>query len=826
MSVRPDHVPTRPHAPPHHREDARQPRARGVDALPPAVVPVALLGDPRRHGRGNGVVQQVAVQRMQHLIGNRATRRLIQRRSTGPSHEAEPQSRRASTPAPAATSVAPLPARPVPNQTGLPDTLKSGVETLSGVSLDDVRVHYQSARPAQVQALAYTQGTEIHVGPGQESHLAHETWHVVQQKQGRAQARIQRQGLAIDDDPLLEREADAMAARALQTPAPPSPDRARPAPPVPVAATRQVAQLVDAATVNLWAAEHNQTIVLDSGNHATEVGAVAFNNGAIRASISEFALNHFCNRHTYREFSFKDPNIKNVNSFWPTGSQKQQVLTSALAVLKDLESDIGENVSEGGGTLSSKKNTKGGVTVGYIIRIDADDASYNQNAGTFSRGTAWMEMFYPEGDDYTYYSEADLKDVRKKLQVPPHNKVLQLKAARRDGPPKQDRLPGLPAAPAPRLGLTLQLMPEAQAKQRLEAPFGKDVYAFFAEAIQALRQEMSAEFKADEIPDYLVAKLEKLPHYYLPTTKSIWIELLKRLTQYKNKPLTEADIPEVKATTEAIPEEVKKYRQAVLATVEQKSREEAPKIIPPKYTTLYKNILEGKLTCNFAADKLFKYQQPALLNSFEVEKKLNTTTQNIADELRAERLNAEYEHFGLPHMKKYQQQEGDHTQWPEPYNKLNLPAPKSEQEEINPLFRPRYAAINFKNHPFGSAPRNDYGLSHMVLKDPLKAGTTFTFGDSFNMEGGPFTISEAGVGAMIGLLAEKQKGGMAKDVDEVEYKPDHTYLDAQIHQDIDLRRDVEKIVVSKVELGLFDLTEQTISKLLFKLVGPVPVEFK
>ncbi len=80
------------------------------------------------------------------------------------------------------------------NTTGLPDTLKAGVEKLSGLSMDDVQVHYNSSRPAEVQALAYTQGTEIHVGPGQEQHLAHEAWHVVQQKQGRVQPTLQVEG--------------------------------------------------------------------------------------------------------------------------------------------------------------------------------------------------------------------------------------------------------------------------------------------------------------------------------------------------------------------------------------------------------------------------------------------------------------------------------------------------------------------------------------------------------------------------------------------------------------------------------------------------------
>ena len=61
------------------------------------------------------------------------------------------------------------------NNTGLPDNLKAGVESLSGYSMDDVRVHYNSDEPTQLQALAYTQGTDIHIAPGQEKHLPHET---------------------------------------------------------------------------------------------------------------------------------------------------------------------------------------------------------------------------------------------------------------------------------------------------------------------------------------------------------------------------------------------------------------------------------------------------------------------------------------------------------------------------------------------------------------------------------------------------------------------------------------------------------------------------
>ncbi|HWF02056.1 MAG TPA: DUF4157 domain-containing protein [Candidatus Angelobacter sp.] len=104
-----------------------------------------------------------------------------------------------------------------PNRTGLPDQVKAGVEGLSGMSLDNVRVHYNSAQPAQLNALAYAQGTEVHVAPGQEKHLPHEAWHVVQQAQGRVKpTRQMKSGVPVNDDKSLEHEADVMGAKALQ----------------------------------------------------------------------------------------------------------------------------------------------------------------------------------------------------------------------------------------------------------------------------------------------------------------------------------------------------------------------------------------------------------------------------------------------------------------------------------------------------------------------------------------------------------------------------------------------------------------------------------
>jgi hypothetical protein len=103
------------------------------------------------------------------------------------------------------------------NNTGLPDTLKTGIENLSGFDMSDVKVHYNSPKPTQLQAFAYAQGSDIHVAAGQEKHLPHEAWHVVQQKQGRVQPTLQmKAGVAVNDDAGLEHEADVMGGQAMQ----------------------------------------------------------------------------------------------------------------------------------------------------------------------------------------------------------------------------------------------------------------------------------------------------------------------------------------------------------------------------------------------------------------------------------------------------------------------------------------------------------------------------------------------------------------------------------------------------------------------------------
>lgn len=100
-------------------------------------------------------------------------------------------------------------------ETGMSNQLKAGIEALSGLDMSGVRVHRNSDKPAQLNALAYAQGNDIHLGPGQEQHLPHEAWHVVQQAQGRVKETVQMAGVGVNDQVGLETEADLMGGLAL-----------------------------------------------------------------------------------------------------------------------------------------------------------------------------------------------------------------------------------------------------------------------------------------------------------------------------------------------------------------------------------------------------------------------------------------------------------------------------------------------------------------------------------------------------------------------------------------------------------------------------------
>jgi hypothetical protein len=99
---------------------------------------------------------------------------------------------------------------------GLRPALRDRMERPGQVPMHDLVVHHDSARPGGIGALAFAEGPHISMAPGQEPHLAHEAWHVVQQKQGRVRPAMQlRSDVPVNDDAGLETEATVMGARAL-----------------------------------------------------------------------------------------------------------------------------------------------------------------------------------------------------------------------------------------------------------------------------------------------------------------------------------------------------------------------------------------------------------------------------------------------------------------------------------------------------------------------------------------------------------------------------------------------------------------------------------
>ncbi|MCG8424504.1 MAG: DUF4157 domain-containing protein [Proteobacteria bacterium] len=105
----------------------------------------------------------------------------------------------------------------------LPADVQAKMEAAFAADFSAVRVHQGPHAPA-IGAQAYTQGADVHFAPGQyqphspagQELLGHELAHVVQQSQGRVAVTTQVDGVAVNDDASLEREADQMGARAAQ----------------------------------------------------------------------------------------------------------------------------------------------------------------------------------------------------------------------------------------------------------------------------------------------------------------------------------------------------------------------------------------------------------------------------------------------------------------------------------------------------------------------------------------------------------------------------------------------------------------------------------
>jgi hypothetical protein len=120
----------------------------------------------------------------------------------------------------AETGAAPAPTHD--DATGMAGPVLDKMSRSFGTDLSGVRVHENSAAAVSMNARAYTQGSNIHFAPGQydptsqpgQELIGHELAHVVQQSSGRvAGGQAKGNGVAINGDVGLEREADEMGAR-------------------------------------------------------------------------------------------------------------------------------------------------------------------------------------------------------------------------------------------------------------------------------------------------------------------------------------------------------------------------------------------------------------------------------------------------------------------------------------------------------------------------------------------------------------------------------------------------------------------------------------
>lgn len=99
--------------------------------------------------------------------------------------------------------------------------VSSSVERAFGTDFSGVRIYSESRRAADLGALAFTQGNEIHVAPGHwapettrgRTLIAHELSHVLQQRAGRVRPTRRIGGVELNDEPALEAEADAVTMR-------------------------------------------------------------------------------------------------------------------------------------------------------------------------------------------------------------------------------------------------------------------------------------------------------------------------------------------------------------------------------------------------------------------------------------------------------------------------------------------------------------------------------------------------------------------------------------------------------------------------------------
>lgn len=140
---------------------------------------------------------------------------------------------------------------------------------------------------------------------------------------------------------------------------------------------------------------------------------------------------------------------------------------------------------------------------------------------------------------------------------------------------------------------------------------------------------------------------------------------------------------------------------------------------------------------------------------------------------------------------------------------------------MRPAERPVYGGLNLLDHPDGACPR--FGSCHLLLRPAVLARTTFAFGDSHlrPRDVGTVDVFEPVLAALLTTTADTGTGlGVPVDLVTLvaavlrrheaaveaaaRFEPDvvrsagralDDYVEAQVHGEVDLARDVEALVV-------------------------------
>lgn len=275
-----------------------------------------------------------------------------------------------------------------------------------------------------------------------------------------------------------------------------------------------------------------------------------------------------------------------------------------------------------------------------------------------------------------------------------------------------------------------------------------------------------------------------LPDFYIPTNIKVWKEFIQRVRNRDSLKIPARG----KDVSQDLNVETEKGRADSLKFVSGKEKQNIEElgwlkgmktVDKEKLEQLVSEIDKAKLTMNFSLDKLFKYTCPQILNAMQAMKIFQIKTNNTSDEtLIKQRLAQEETLFGIA------------------------------QNESNTRIRPLYAALNVGGSKYGASARNDYGMSYFILSDALKQKCTITLGDSFNASQA-LPYKKENIKTLIEI-------GVSNGELSLDYDP-NKYIEVQIHDDVDIRKHVEHIMVSMLEAKIFDIRIETIIDLVKKL---------